>query len=68
MSNLTELQAIIQDIEDCGSNHKEAIQIIAECFDPPKSTYTVYGWLTKNKPDINNDLLELIKYKIGDKE
>lgn len=68
MSNLTELQAIVQDIIDCGSSREEAKQIIADALPrdgKPRSTRTVEGWLSKGQTmPIPDDVLELLKTKL----
>ena len=57
MSNLTELQAIVQDIMGCGATRQEAKEIIADTLS--RSVSTVEGWLSKGQTmPIPNDALD----------
>ncbi len=63
MSNLQEIQEIKKSImveQDC--NNDQAVKYIADLVS--RSRRTVYEWLSANRPDIPDQLLELLKLKL----
>ena len=63
MSNLQEMQEIKQKImnsQHCTND--QAVRYIARLVS--RSRRTVYEWLSENRPDIPNQLLELLKLKL----
>lgn len=63
MSNLKEMQEIKQGImnsQNCSND--QAVRYIGRLVS--RSRRTVYEWLSENRPEIPNQLLELLKLKL----
>jgi len=61
--NTEEMQKIKKDVMDSqGCTNDQAVQYISKLVS--RSPKTVYEWLSINRPDIPDQLLELLKLKL----